>query len=668
MFKKLLIANRGEIACRIASTARSMGIRTVAIYSDVDRDGLHVEACDEAVAIGGTSSADSYLKINKVLSAAIETESDAIHPGYGFLSENPVFAKECAAAKIIFVGPPATAIEVMGSKSKAKKLMESVGVPLVPGYHGEEQEVSYLSQKANEIGFPVLVKASAGGGGRGMRIVESPDDLEAAISSSKREAKAAFSDDHLMLEKFISEPRHIEVQIFADEKGNVVHLFERDCSVQRRYQKVIEEAPAPNLSIETRKKLFEAALAAVRAINYVGAGTIEFIADANQFYFIEMNTRLQVEHSVTEAISGIDLVEWQIRIANGERLPLRQEEITQNGHAMEARLYAEDPITFQPQAGVIKHLKLPFDEVRVDTAVRSGDVVSIHYDPMISKLTAHDATRELARSKLLHAIEETEIDGLESNRQFLMYALGHPKFKSANLHTGFVEANANSLLKPDGDPDQLHQALAAFLLLKQRFEEHTDIVDAQNKNPNPWDEKAGWRVNGPGLFEIDLSYNGEIKSFLVSIENKHFQILRPFKTKMPMPAIRWDSQNYGSLLRSVETKDKSINFYADIEHVTFFLKERTLSFVSPRKATTGNTHALDETSFTAPMPAKIISVNVHAGTEVTAGTILVILEAMKIENPIRAIKSGVVETVFFAEGDIVEEGEILLKFTPAEIN
>ena len=668
MFKKLLIANRGEIACRIASTARRMGIRTVAIYSDVDRDGLHVEACDEAVAIGGTSSADSYLRIDKVLSAAIETESDAIHPGYGFLSENPKFAKECAAAEIIFVGPPASAIEVMGSKSKAKKLMESAGVPLVPGYHGEEQEVSYLSQMANEIGFPILVKASAGGGGRGMRIVESLDDLEAAVSSSKREAEAAFSDDHLMLEKFITEPRHIEVQIFADKKGNVVHLFERDCSVQRRYQKVIEEAPAPNLSIEMREKLFEAALAAVRAINYVGAGTIEFIAEANQFYFIEMNTRLQVEHSVTEAISGIDLVEWQIRIANGEKLPLSQEEITQNGHAIEARLYAEDPITFQPQAGVIKHLKLPFDKVRVDTAVRSGDVVSIYYDPMISKLTAHDATRELARSKLLHAIEETEIDGLGSNRQFLIHALGHPKFKSAHLHTGFIEKNANSLLKPNSYPDKLHEALAAFLLLKQRFGEHIDIVDAHNKNPNPWDEKAGWRVNGPGLFKIDLSYNGEIKSFLISIEKKYFQILRPFKTKMLMPAIRWNSQNHGSLSPSIETKNKSINFYADVEHITFFLKGRTFSFISPRKATSGSTDALDEKSFTAPMPAKIISVNVHAGAEVTAGTILIILEAMKIENPIRATKPGVVEKVFFAEGDIVEEGEILLKFTPAETN
>ena len=668
MFEKLLIANRGEIACRIASTARRMGIRTVAIYSDIDRDSLHVEACDEAIAIGGTSSADSYLKIDKVLNAAIETESDAIHPGYGFLSENPKLAKECAASKISFVGPPATAIEVMGSKSKAKKLMESAGVPLVPGYHGEAQEISYLSQKAEEIGLPILVKASAGGGGRGMRIVESLNDLKAAVISSKREAKAAFSDDHLMLEKFITEPRHIEVQIFADKKGNVVHLFERDCSVQRRYQKVIEEAPAPNLSIEMRKKLFEAALAAVRAINYVGAGTIEFIADANQFYFIEMNTRLQVEHSVTEAISGIDLVEWQIRIASGERLPLRQEEITQNGHAIEARLYAEDPINFQPQAGVIKHLKLPFDKVRVDTAVRSGDAVSIYYDPMISKLTAHDATRELARSKLLYAIEETEIDGLVSNRQFLMHVLGHPRFKSAHLHTGFVEENANSLLKPNGNPDQLHQALAAVLLLKKRFGEHMDIVDAHNKNLSPWDEKVGWRVNGPGLFEIDLSYNGEIKSFLLSLENKHFQILRPFNKKMLMPAIRWNSQNHGSLLLTTETKNKSINFYADFEHVTFFSKERTLSFVSPRKATSSNTDHLDEKSFTAPMPAKIISVNVHAGTEVTAGTILIILEAMKIENPIRATKSGVVEEVFFAEGDIVEEGEILLKFTPAEIN
>ena len=401
MFEKLLIANRGEIACRIAATARRMGIRTVAIYSDVDHGGLHVEACDEAVAIGGASSSESYLNIDKIINAAIQTASGAIHPGYGFLSENAHFAKKCADAEIAFVGPPVEAIEVMGAKSKAKKLMETVGVPLVPGYYGDEQDVLYLSQKADRIGFPILVKASAGGGGRGMRIVENPDALAEAIVSAKREANAAFSNDHLMIEKFISKPRHIEVQVFADTKGNAVHLFERDCSVQRRYQKVIEEAPASNLSAEIRERLFDSALTAVRAINYVGAGTIEFIVNADQFYFIEMNTRLQVEHSVTEAITGVDLVEWQLRIANGEKLPLNQSEIASEGHAIEARLYAEDPITFQPQAGIIKHLKLPFDKVRVDTAVRSGDAVSIYYDPMISKLTAYDATRAGAISKVL---------------------------------------------------------------------------------------------------------------------------------------------------------------------------------------------------------------------------------------------------------------------------
>ena len=668
MFEKLLIANRGEIACRIAATARRMGIRTVAIYSDVDHGGLHVEACDEAVAIGGASSSESYLNIDKIINAAIQTASGAIHPGYGFLSENAHFAKKCADAEIAFVGPPVEAIEAMGSKSKAKKLMETVGVPLVPGYYGDEQDVSYLSQKADRIGFPILVKASAGGGGRGMRIVENPDALAEAVVSAKREANAAFSNDHLMIEKFISKPRHIEVQVFADTKGNAVHLFERDCSVQRRYQKVIEEAPASNLSAEIRERLFDSALTAVRAINYVGAGTIEFIVNSDQFYFIEMNTRLQVEHSVTEAITGVDLVEWQLRIANGEKLPLNQSEIPSEGHAIEARLYAEDPITFQPQAGIIKHLKLPFDKVRVDTAVRSGDSVSIYYDPMISKLTAYDATRAGAISKLLKAIENTEIDGLISNRQFLTRTLRHPKFKSGLLDTGFVEENANSLLKSNEPPGQIYQSLAVFLLLQQRFWEYEDICKKYNKITSPWDEKIGWRVNSPGLFKMDISYDGKKNALLLSMRREGFQILEPFETELISPLVFWDSKNYGSLQFETGIKKIKVNFYSDLEHVTFFLEEQAVSISSPLKTTLSDAAAVDEKSFAAPMPAKIISVNVHNGSEVTAGTVLIILEAMKIEHPIRTTVSGVVETVFFAEGDIVEEGEQLLKFKPNGTN
>ncbi len=570
MFEKLLIANRGEIACRIAATARRMGIRTVAIYSDVDHGGLHVEACDEAVAIGGATSSESYLNIDKIINAAIQTASGAIHPGYGFLSENANFAKKCADAEIAFVGPPVEAIEVMGSKSKAKKLMETAGVPLVPGYYGDEQDVSYLSQKADRIGFPILVKASSGGGGRGMRIVENPDALAEAIVSAKREAKAAFSNDHLMIEKFILKPRHIEVQVFADTKGNAVHLFERDCSVQRRYQKVVEEAPASNLSAEIRKRLFDTALTAVRAINYVGAGTIEFIVNADQFYFIEMNTRLQVEHSVTEAITGVDLVEWQLRIANGEKLPLNQSEIASDGHAIEARLYAEDPITFQPQAGIIKHLKLPFEKVRVDTAVRSGDAVSIYYDPMISKLTAYDATRAGAISKLLKAIEKTEIAGLISNRQFLTRTLRHPKFKSGLIDTGFVEENANSLLKSNEPPGQIYQSLAVFLLLQQRFWAYEDICKKYNEIISPWDEKIGWRVNSPGLFKMDIIYDGNKNALLLSMRREGFQILEPFETELISPLVFWDSKNYGSLKFEIGIKKIKVNFYSDLEHVTFF--------------------------------------------------------------------------------------------------
>jgi acetyl-CoA carboxylase biotin carboxylase subunit len=452
MFGKLLIANRGEIAVRVLRTAKRMGAATVAVYSDADAGALHVALADEAVRIGPAPAAESYLKIDAIIAAAKQTGADAIHPGYGFLSEKAEFAEACAKAGIVFVGPPPSAIRAMGLKDRAKALMAKAGVPVVPGYLGDDQSTDHLAKEAGKIGYPVLIKAVAGGGGKGMRKVEAAGEFVSALEGAQREAKSAFGDDRVLIEKYVSRPRHIEVQVFGDSHGDAVYLFERDCSLQRRHQKVIEEAPAPGMSAAMRKQMGEAAVKAAKAVNYSGAGTVEFIADASdglkadRFWFMEMNTRLQVEHPVTEAITGTDLVEWQLRVAAGEKLPKKQSELSIHGHAIEARLYAEDPQKgFLPSIGTLTHLKFP-DDVRVDSGVRRGDAVSIFYDPMIAKVIAHDETREGAAAKLARAMRHTEVAGVTTNAAFLARALAHPAFVSGDIDTAFIERHRANLI------------------------------------------------------------------------------------------------------------------------------------------------------------------------------------------------------------------------------
>src|SRR5580704_13391964 len=450
MFSKILIANRGEIACRVIRTARQMGIATVAVYSEADAAALHVALADEAWLIGPPPARNSYLSIARVIGAAHDSGAQAVHPGYGFLSENAEFAEACGKAGLVFIGPPVAAIRAMGSKAEAKALMETSGVPVVPGYHGTAQDLAPLLAEAERIGFPVLIKASTGGGGRGMRIVTRPDEFARALIGAKREAKGAFDDDRVLLERYLERPRHIEVQVFGDSHGNIVHLFERDCSIQRRHQKVIEEAPAPGLSLASRKKLGEAAIAAARAVGYVGAGTVEFIAEGKSFYFMEMNTSLQVEHPVTEAVTGLDLVEWQLRVAAGETLPLRQQEIGLRGHAIEVRLYAENPERgFLPATGMLRGLHFPApDTARVDTGVRQGDTVTPFYDPLIAKIIAWGEDRAAAVGRLRRALAETAVLGVGTNLEFLARVAAHPEFESGAVDTGFIERNRASLMPP----------------------------------------------------------------------------------------------------------------------------------------------------------------------------------------------------------------------------
>ncbi|HJS85487.1 MAG TPA: acetyl-CoA carboxylase biotin carboxylase subunit, partial [Acetobacteraceae bacterium] len=454
MIRTLLIANRGEIAVRVARTARRMGIETVAVFSEADAGAMHVQAADRAVLIGPAPARESYLAIDRIIEAARRTGADAVHPGYGFLSENPAFAEACAEAGLIFVGPPAEAMRAMGSKSSAKALMRQAGVPVLPGYDGEAQEPGFLADQAARVGFPVVIKAVSGGGGRGMRVVERAGDFGTALASARQEAASAFGDDRVLIERYLARPRHIEVQVFADTHGNAVHLFERDCSAQRRHQKVIEEAPAPGLDPVRREAMGAAAVACARAVGYVGAGTVEFVADADGFYFLEMNTRLQVEHPVTEMVTGFDLVEWQLRVAAGETLPASGDAIRLRGHAIEARLYAEDPARdFAPSVGRIVALRLPQGEgVRVDAGVRAGDAVSVHYDAMIAKVICHGATREEALARLRRALAETEIAGVASNLDLLARIAAHPAFAAGGIDTGFIGREAASLLAPQRPP------------------------------------------------------------------------------------------------------------------------------------------------------------------------------------------------------------------------
>ncbi len=656
--RTLLVANRGEIAVRIMRTAKAMGLKTVAVYSQADARALHVERADEAYPIGPAPARESYLRIEAILDAARMSGADAIHPGYGFLSENAEFADACARADIVFVGPPASAIRAMGSKSAAKALMEKAGVPLVPGYHGADQDEAFLARKAGEIGYPVLIKASAGGGGKGMKVVRAAEEFAEALASAKREAKNAFGDDQVLIEKYLTKPRHIEVQVFADTHGNAVYLHERDCSIQRRHQKVLEEAPAPGMSAERRAQLGRAAVAAARAVGYVGAGTVEFIAEGDDFFFMEMNTRLQVEHPVTEAITGQDLVEWQIRVARGEKLPLAQDDIPLIGHAIEVRLYAEDPARdFLPQVGRLDHLRLPFDlaGLRVDSGVRAGDSVSIHYDPMIAKIIASGADRTEALGRLAAALAATEVVGLPTNRMFLQAIVAEPAFAAAELDTGFIERHRATLLPAPLPVNDRVLALAALFLLLD--EARISAAAADPADPwSPWGLAPGWRLNRSAF--VDLTFADHEARIPVRAHYADGGFL------LDLPggrmAVEGTSAEDGGLIARLDGVRTNARVVRSGARLTIFSAgtERSLDHIDPRLASIEATGTAGR--LVAPMPGTIIRVAVSAGEEVTKGTALVVVEAMKMEHTVTAPRDGRVKSVAFCVGDLVDEGAELL--------
>ncbi len=659
MFKTLLIANRGEIACRIARTARAMGLRTVAIHSDADADALHVSACDAAIAIGPAPVADSYLRGDTIIQAALASAAEAIHPGYGFLSENAGFASACAAHGLIFVGPSASAIAAMGSKAAAKALMETAGVPLVPGYHGDDQSDATLAAAAADIGFPVLLKASTGGGGRGMRVVDAAVDLEPALAAARREAVAAFGDGRMLVEKYLIRPRHVELQVFGDQHGNVMHLFERDCSVQRRHQKVVEEAPAPNLDQDTRHALGEAAVTAARAIGYAGAGTVEFILDDSGFYFIEMNTRLQVEHPVTEMVTGIDLVEWQLRVAAGEALPMRQDEITLDGHAFEARLYAEDPVDFRPQTGRIHYLHLPAVPARVDTGVREGDTVSVHYDSMIAKLIVHGRDRDAALMRLAAALDEIRVAGVKTNQPFLARLARHPDFVAGRVHTGLIEEHTETLAPTPAPVGTETLALAGLVFLDQASRTASERRAASGDPTSPWDDSTGWRLNEPAVLPMTLAAAGEQCDIVLSTTASGYS--------MDGTGIHLSGRiDQGRQLRAtVAGHDVTIDAALDGDAVTLFLQDGPVVVTRvDRLAASESQHGVTG-RMTAPMPGRITALNVTAGDYVVRGAALVVLDAMKMEHSITAPEAGLVTAVHYALGDLVDEGADLLDFETA---
>jgi 3-methylcrotonyl-CoA carboxylase alpha subunit len=650
MFRKILIANRGEIACRVIATARRLGIATVAVYSEADARARHVALTDEAWPIGPAPARESYLVGERIIQVARQAGAEAIHPGYGFLSENADFAEACAAAGIVFIGPPVGAIRAMGSKSAAKTLMEKAGVPLVPGYHGEAQDFSTLAAAAEQIGYPVLIKASAGGGGKGMRIVERADELQAAIGGAKREAFASFGDDQVLVEKYLTRPRHIEIQVFADTHGNVVSLFERDCSIQRRHQKVLEEAPAPGVDPERRRRMSEAALAAARAVGYVGAGTVEFIVERGEFWFMEMNTRLQVEHPVTEMITGLDLVEWQLRVAAGERLPLTRDEIGLRGHAIEARIYAEDPARdFLPSIGTLVHLRQPVEtaEVRVDTGVRQGDAITPYYDPMIAKLIVWGPDRETAVRRLESALAAYEVVGVATNLGLLRAIAGSSAFLAADLDTGFIGRHISAETDAD-NPDPVALAAAVLAVLAgQRVAVPAD----------PWDLADSFRLNGKGDQQVLL----RAAQTLVAIRaawhgDNSYRLVLDDRTVLAR------SEADGTSVDGVIHRTRVVRLG---DELTVILRGRNHVFELVDPLVPPGARGAGDDRVVAPIPARITHVLVHAGDIVTKGAALVVLEAMKMEITLTAPRDGTIDVIRYGVGDMVEEGTELIHFTEA---
>ena len=662
MFDKILIANRGEIACRIMHTARRMGVATVAVYSEADASARHVAMADEAVLIGPAAAAQSYLQIERLIEAARRTGAQAIHPGYGFLSENAAFARACKDAGLVFIGPPESAIQAMGSKSEAKRLMQAAGVPLVPGYHGEDQDPAMLAEQAAAIGYPVLIKASAGGGGKGMRVVNKADEFATALAAAKRESRAAFSDDQVLIEKYLLRPRHIEIQVFADTHDNYVYLFERDCSVQRRHQKVVEEAPGPGLSATRRKDMGEAAVAAARAIAYTGAGTVEFIVSADdEFYFMEMNTRLQVEHPVTECITGQDLVQWQLLVAAGEKLPSTQDGLAINGHSIEVRIYAEDPERdFLPATGALKHLRFPLESehVRVDSGVREGDVISVHYDPMIAKLIVWDRTRDAALRRMQQALSETEIVGLTTNVDFLYSVISHPAFREGGVDTGFIERHWDELCAGSNtDPDRA-LALASLFLLVQRKRQAIGQAQASHDPWSPWQRGDGWRMNDDSNCLLEFDLGQERFAVRAHYRGEHYQLDLPGGTVSG--EARFDED--GMLLASLDGLRVRARVVQQDQRIAVLLEGHRQDLVLHDPLESGQELEAGPGNLRSPMPGKVLEVMVAAGDKVTRGAPLIILEAMKMEHTIVAPADGTVTRVCFAQGDLIDDGVDLVEF------
>jgi 3-methylcrotonyl-CoA carboxylase alpha subunit len=664
VFGKILIANRGEIACRVIRTARRLGIATVAVYSEADRHALHVELADEAWPIGPPPARDSYLNIDAILDAARNSGAEAVHPGYGFLSENAEFAEACAAAGVAFIGPPASAIRVMASKAAARTLMQRSGVPLVPGYHGEDQDPVHLVDKAGQIGFPVLIKAAAGGGGRGMRLVADTAEFASALAAAKREAFAAFGDDRMLIEKYLPKPRHIEIQVFADRYNNAVHLFERDCSIQRRYQKVLEEAPAPGLDPERRRAMGKAAVAAARAVGYVGAGTVEFITDAESFFFIEMNSRLQVEHPVTEMVTGLDLVEWQLRVAAGEKLPADQQGLALRGHAIEARLYAEDPERgFLPQTGTLHALQLPPPDIaRVDTGVRQGDIVTPFYDPLIAKIIVWGEDRSAALDRLRRALAETAVLGVVTNLGLLAQILAHPDFASGAVDTGFIERHRDVLLPGRQPAPGAALAAAALARLVARAEAAMAAAARSGDPHSPWARLDGWRLSGKGHQELVFRDGAEERTVIATARAGDWLLRVGEETICAAGERRLD----GSLAVVLDGVRGHTTVLGHGFETAVFLAGDTWRLIEtdPLAAPEGNDPGGGR--LTAPMPGRIAQLFVAAGDTVRRGEPLIIIEAMKMEHTVAAPVDGTVEAVRFAVGDLVEEGAELIALTTAK--
>ncbi|WP_068546868.1 acetyl/propionyl/methylcrotonyl-CoA carboxylase subunit alpha [Thalassotalea crassostreae] len=665
MFTKILIANRGEIACRVIKTARQMGILTVAVYSDADAESLHVNMADEAVYIGPSPSKESYLLGDKVIEAAIRTGAQAIHPGYGFLSENAEFCRACSDNNITFIGPPIPAIEAMGSKSAAKSIMEAADVPLVPGYHGDDQNPAIIKKAADEMGYPVLLKATAGGGGKGMRQVWSEDEFDEALAAAKRESLSSFGDDTMLVEKYLTQPRHVEIQVFCDNHGNAVYLFERDCSVQRRHQKVIEEAPAPGMTDELRSKMGESAIQSAQAIGYQGAGTVEFLLDVDgSFYFMEMNTRLQVEHPVTEMISGQDLVEWQLRVAAGEDLPLSQEQLKINGHAFEARIYAEDPNNdFLPATGTLNFLQPPIESenVRVDTGVRQGDDVSVFYDPMIAKLIVWDENRDKALQRLAKSLMEYRIKGVTTNIDFLYNLATAKPFVEADLDTGFIEKHHDLIFHKEETllNDELPIA-ALYLVLAQKAQAQSKANNSKDPS-SPWHQNNAWRLNEANLHRFEIEHNDVI--YPVSVEEKRSGNSAYFMISINGKTLDCQGRIDGEqLFANIDGYRFNATIGENDNHYSLFRQSGVFHFskVSPDLG-----QADDEANaggLTAPMNGTMVSLLADVNEHVEKDQPLLIMEAMKMEHTIRAPSAGMVKEFYFTAGDMVDGGAELVDF------